>query len=104
VTFEPRTNPVTGETFLQYVDWKPTGVPPHEMHGRMGDPLREFLVFNDRVEIQESWSITSGHAELYEDGPRIAIARAEAEAEITRRFGAELAATIARAFVDLGNR
>jgi hypothetical protein len=32
------------------------------------------------------------------------IARADAEAEITRRFGAELAATIARAFVDLGNR
>ena len=41
MTFEPRTNPVTGETFLQYVDWKPTGVPLHEMHGRMGDPLRD---------------------------------------------------------------
>ena len=104
MTFEPRTNPVTGETFLQYVDWKPTGVPLHEMHGRMGDPLREFLVFKDRVEIQESWSITNGHAELYEDGARTVIARADAETELTRRFGAELAAAIARAFVDLGNR
>ena len=86
---------------MQYVDWRPTDVPPREMHGRMGDPLRQFLVCKDRVEIVIAWSITSGHAELYEDGERELIARADAEAEITRRFGVELATAIARAFAQL---
>ena len=65
----------------------------------MGDPLRQFLV--DQVEIVESWSITSGHAELYEDGEIEVISRANADAEITRLFGPELAAAIARAFAQL---
>ncbi len=68
--------------------------------GRTGRPLRTFLAFADRLEVSSAWSFSSGHAEWYVDGERVVVLR-DAHAEIEWRFGAELAAAIARGFVDL---
>jgi hypothetical protein len=104
VSFHARAHPTTGEPAFQYIDWKPADVAERVIDGRTGLPLRDFMVCRDRVEISIAWSFMSGHAEWYVDGERLVLQRADPETagELARRFGAELATEIARAFVELG--
>jgi hypothetical protein len=97
-----RTHPKTGETMYQLVVWSPAGVAPREAHGTTGTPLRSLKVFADRVEVQESWCFSSGHAELYDDGPLIVHSLAEPAAlpAVAQAFGPEIAAEVERLLGD----
>jgi hypothetical protein len=97
-----RTHPKTGETMYQLVDWSPADLAPREAHGTAGTPLRSLRVFADRVEVQESWCFSSGHAELYEDGPLAVHPRAHPGLlpAVARAFGPDVAAEIERLFAD----
>ena len=96
-----RSDPVTGETIYRY-DNSPADAPPSPEASLGGQisPIQGVEVFADRVEIRWSWCHSSGQAELYIDGPVEVFARsgdgcpAALLPEITKRFGADIAAEV----------
>jgi hypothetical protein len=92
----------TGVVRYRFIDWHPKGLSERERHGVTGSPLRLLLLHADRVEMQESYCFSSGHMDFYEDAPMEAFDHDDARVLplVTERFGAEIAAEVAKVLAD----
>jgi hypothetical protein len=97
---EMRRRSDTGETTYAYKRAAPDAPSSPSTLGGSVDAIEQITVFADRVEMTLAWCHTSGHAEMYVDGPTDVITRGpegwprDLLPSIAKRFGDAVAAEV----------
>lgn len=97
--FDAHPHPTTAERSWLFVDWNPADGPlrPRTIHGLPATPLQLVRICADRVELEYSWCVESGHMSAYESEPLEVFPRATSDERsavievIRARFSAVIA-------------